>query len=176
MDDSLFLPPRLAALLEDLPLDELAFDPVPVKARRDGWTAERQRGFILRLALIGGVAAAARSVGMSRESAYRLREHPGAAAFASAWDKAQGWGRSGATDLGIERALIGETRTVYYRGRKVGEQVRFDNRLLIAAMKRQAEPDPRSYRELADELDGLIAQLGCEPAGGASEDFFGETA
>jgi hypothetical protein len=72
MDESLRLPPRLAAILEDLPLEELAFTPVPVKPRRDGWTPERQLAFILRLALLGGVAAAAKAVGMSRESAYRL--------------------------------------------------------------------------------------------------------
>src|SRR4051812_28095895 len=33
MDESLRLPPRLAAILEDLPLHELAFVPVPVKPR-----------------------------------------------------------------------------------------------------------------------------------------------
>lgn len=38
MDESLRLPPNLAAILEDLPLGELAFVPVPVKPRRDGWT------------------------------------------------------------------------------------------------------------------------------------------
>ncbi|HYG47975.1 MAG TPA: hypothetical protein VD846_08535 [Allosphingosinicella sp.] len=76
MDESLRLPPRLAAILEDLPLEELAFVPVPVKPRSDGWTPARQLAFILRLALLGGVAAAAKAVGMSRESAYRLRGHP----------------------------------------------------------------------------------------------------
>lgn len=160
MDESLRLPPRLAAILEDLPLEELAFTPVPVRARRDGWTPARQLAFILRLALLGGVAAAAKAVGMSRESAYRLRDHPGAASFASAWDKAQGWGRGRAADLGTERAIYGVKRDVFYRGRKVGEQVRHDNRLLIAALNRfQAasvpfDPDPAgTLRRLLDEID-----------------------
>jgi hypothetical protein len=158
MDESLRLPPRLAAILEDLPLEELAFTPVPVKARRDGWTPARQLAFILRLALLGGVAAAARAVGMSRESAYRLREHPGAAGFAAAWDKAQGWGRGRAADLGTERAIHGEKRGVYYRGRKVGEYVRHDNRLLTAALNRLSpvapDPDPAgTLRRLLDEID-----------------------
>jgi len=158
MDESLRLPPRLAAILEDLPLEELAFTPVPVKARRDGWSSARQFAFILRMALLGGVTAAAKAVGMSRESAYRLRDHPGAASFAAAWDKAQRWGRGRAADLGIDRAFHGEKREVHYRGRKVGEYVRHDNRLLIAALNQLplAVPDPdpaEALRRLLDEID-----------------------
>jgi len=158
MDESLRLPPRLAAILEDLPLEELAFAPVPLKPRRDGWTPARQLAFILRLALLGGVAAAARAVGMSRESAYRLRNHPGAAGFVAAWDKAEGWGRGRASDLGTERAIYGEKREVHYRGRKVGEFVRHDNRLLLAALNRcppvANDPNPaETLRRLLDAID-----------------------
>lgn len=67
-----------------------AFHPVPVGARRDGWTPARQAGFIGMLAETGSVLAAARFVSMSRESAYRLRKRPGAAGFAAAWDAALG--------------------------------------------------------------------------------------
>jgi hypothetical protein len=158
MDESLRLPANLAAILEDLPLHELAFVPVPVRPRSDGWTPQRQLAFILRLALIGGVAAAAKAVGMSRESAYRLRQHPGGASFAAAWDKAQGWGRGRAVDLGLDRAILGEKRGVYYRGRKIDEYVRQDNRLIIAALNRlpppAADPDPgATLRHLLDEID-----------------------
>lgn len=159
MDESLRLPPRLASILEDLPLEELAFVPVPVKPRRDGWTPARQLAFVLRLALVGGVSSAASAVGMSRESAYRLRDHPGAGSFAKAWDKALGWGRGRATDIGTERAIYGEKRGVYYRGRKVGEEIRHDNRLLIVAFKRlppeaEFDPDPiGTLNRLLDEID-----------------------
>lgn len=179
MAESHLLPPRLAAIVEDLPLDELAFDPVPVRARHDGWTPARQRGFILRLALLGGVAAAAAAVGKSRESAYRLRDHEGAAGFAAAWDKALGWGRGHAADLGVERALLGEVRPVFYRGRKVGEYVRHDNRLLIAAMKAlpaPAGPPPSAAEDIA-LLDRLLDEI--DPAGrarAAAKDFPGDSA
>ncbi|HEX6374640.1 MAG TPA: hypothetical protein VFZ91_02860 [Allosphingosinicella sp.] len=63
-----------------------AFAPVPVRARRDGWTAGRQRAFIAALARIGCVGRAAVEAGMSRESAYRLRRRKGATSFAAAWD------------------------------------------------------------------------------------------
>ena len=55
------------------------FDPpetcamTPLRCRGDGWTAARQRAFLEVLAACGSVTAAARSVGMSRESAYALR-------------------------------------------------------------------------------------------------------
>ena len=63
-----------------------SFLPVPVRARADGWTSERQARFVGTLAETGCVSAAARAVGMSRLSAYRLRARPGAASLAHAWD------------------------------------------------------------------------------------------
>lgn len=62
------------------------FLPVPLRVRADGWTPERQARFVGMLAQTGSVAAAARAVGMARESAHRLRRKPGAESFAHAWD------------------------------------------------------------------------------------------
>lgn len=62
------------------------FSPVPLRARADGWTPVRQRGFIAELARSGSVLAAARHVGMARETAYRLRRRRGAQSFVTAWD------------------------------------------------------------------------------------------
>lgn len=56
------------------------------RIRRDGWTAERQLAFLGELARTRSVTRAARAVGMSRESAYRLRGRPTGALFAAAWD------------------------------------------------------------------------------------------
>lgn len=62
------------------------FAPAALRARCDGWTVERQCGFLAQLYLTGSVAAAARAVGMSRASAYRLRARAEAEGFARAWD------------------------------------------------------------------------------------------
>jgi hypothetical protein len=62
------------------------FLPVPVRARGDGWTVERQGRFIGLLAETGCVAEAARGVGMSRVAAYQLRARAGAESFVRAWD------------------------------------------------------------------------------------------
>lgn len=147
-------PSPLATLIADLPMEGLTFTPVPVKRRHDGWTPERQKGFIARLALSGSVAAAADGVGKSRASAYALRELPGAESFAGAWDKAIGWGRDLHTDLAIERAIKGERRPVFHRGRQVGEYLRYDNRLTIAALRRLPPRQPA-----AADFDSLVAAL-----------------
>ncbi|HYG47242.1 MAG TPA: hypothetical protein VD846_04790 [Allosphingosinicella sp.] len=152
MPDSLALPPRLIALLEDMPLEELAFTPVPVKPRHDGWTVERQKWFILRLALCGCVSVAARGVGMTRKSAYRLRDRPGAGGFAAAWERAQGWGRDRTVDVSLERGLLGERVPIVRNGRVVGEIHRHDNRLAMAVLnaldrRAVARPTPPDVEE-----------------------------
>jgi hypothetical protein len=135
MSDPYALPPRLAAIVEDWPLELLEFTPVPVRARRDGWSAQCQRGFILRLALCGSASTAARAVGKTRRGAYRLREHEGAESFAAAWDKAARWGQDSRLDFALERAIAGEVRPYYYRGRKCGENIVYSDGLTLAVLK-----------------------------------------
>jgi hypothetical protein len=60
----------------------------PEQCRRDGWTTDRQVKFIIALNKTRSVTRAAAAAGMSRESAYRLRDRPGHADFAGAWDAA----------------------------------------------------------------------------------------
>jgi hypothetical protein len=58
------------------------------RIRKDGWTTDRQVKFIIALNKSRSVTRAAAAAGMSRESAYRLRERPGHSDFARAWDAA----------------------------------------------------------------------------------------
>ena len=117
--------------------DGLGFDPVPsASTRHDGWTPAHQRAFIEQLARIGVVRAAARAVGRSAKSAYALRHRAGPdSGFTRAWDRALARGREQALDTAIDRALTGEATPVFYRGRQVGERRRYDNGLLIAALR-----------------------------------------
>ena len=66
----------------------IRFEPVQLKARHDGWTAARQIRFIEVLDTTKSIAAACRSVGMSRMSAYKLRDRPEARQFRLAWNAA----------------------------------------------------------------------------------------
>lgn len=125
--------------------DSRAFTPVPsASTRHDGWTPARQREFIAQLARIGVVSAASKSVGMSPKSAYALRRRAGVeSGFAVAWDAALDQGRGLALDTAIQRALHGERTPVFYRGRQIGERVRYNDGLLIAALRAIKPGAPR---------------------------------
>jgi hypothetical protein len=58
------------------------------KIRSDGWTAERQLRFLEAISQTRSVSSAAAAAGMSRESAYRLRERRDGTLFAALWDQA----------------------------------------------------------------------------------------
>jgi hypothetical protein len=60
----------------------------PERCRRDGWIAERQLRFLETLSRTCSISKAAASAGMSRESAYRLRDRREGALFAALWDEA----------------------------------------------------------------------------------------
>jgi hypothetical protein len=137
--------PASLRLRECAAFHHIPFRPVLVKARHDGWTPERQRGFIDRLCVTGNIARSARAVGKSPRSAYSLRDHPGAASFARAWDRALASGQSYQVDVALERCLMGERVPIVRRGVCIGERHRFDNRLTMAtlnAMDRRAAPGP----------------------------------
>lgn len=119
------------------------FTPVPVRARHDGWTPDRQRKFIHALCVMGVVARAARAVGVSATAAYNLRDRPDAAEFAAAWDTALTIGRDRAFQVAIDRATNGVTVPRFYRGRQVGTRHRYDYRLALAAINLPATPPAR---------------------------------
>ncbi len=73
------------------------------KPRADGWTPARQLAFLETLARTRSVSAAAKSVGMSREGAYRLRRRADAGLFAAAWDRAMGADRVTLTRAEIDQ-------------------------------------------------------------------------
>ena len=134
--------------------DPLAFTPVPGRARHDGWTPERQRRFIEALAAIGVVAAAARAVGRSATAAYKLRDRPGAAGLARAWDIAVQMGQDRAFGIAMDRAANGYEAPRYYAGRQVGTVRKFDYRLALAVLR--APRPPLTAGEQA-EVDWLMS-------------------
>jgi hypothetical protein len=71
----------------------LEFELVPVRRRADGWTPERQRLYVAALARWGSGRMAAEHVGLTPQSAARLRRRPDAASFARACEAACGAGK-----------------------------------------------------------------------------------
>lgn len=119
------------------PADEPDIDFIPVprrRNRRSGWTPERQRAFIAALARCGSVRAAARHVGLSARTAYRLLDMDGAESFAAAWDQAMDIGRERMRADALERAMNGAFVPVYRKGRLVRVEYRRCDRLAIALL------------------------------------------
>ncbi|MBB6123832.1 hypothetical protein [Sphingobium subterraneum] len=110
-------------------MPDLPFNPIPLRERHDGWTADRQIAFIDALAASGCVTDAARAVGLSARSAYRLRAHPEAGSFRLAWDNALEFAILQLQDAVFARAIKGVPIPHYYQGKKVGEHRRYDERL-----------------------------------------------
>ncbi|MGC1271506.1 MAG: hypothetical protein WA842_13020, partial [Croceibacterium sp.] len=115
------------------------FLPVPRQCpRHDGWTPERQQGFIEALASTGSVRSAANAVNMTPEGAYLLRRHPQAASFRKAWEAALALGVQRLEDLALERATHGVEVPVYSYGKLVGTRVVYNDRLLMFLLRHRA--------------------------------------
>lgn len=142
-----------------------------LRPQHNGWTAERQRRFLTHLATHGSVSAAARSVGMTRQSAYWLRRQPHSEAFAGAWDAALADRGQWIEDLALDRLLDGEEEVIEREGVVVAVRRRpADVRLLLFHLKRQerqkqkneanqrrALPESSQVSKLRAELRALAA-------------------
>ena len=113
----------------------ITFEPVPVRTRHDGWTVERQIAFIEKLADCGSVSAAARPVGMSRESARKLRRRFAARTFRDAWDAALDCCYEQVEEAAMERSKKGVARPIFYKGEQVGEWRHHDERLTMFLLR-----------------------------------------
>jgi hypothetical protein len=83
---------QLTAFNDAVPLNSNTMDQTGPEAmprlRCDGWTLTKQRRFCELLAECGEVETVSRAVGMTRQTAYRLRCRKPGKAFALAWDAA----------------------------------------------------------------------------------------
>lgn len=131
---------------------EYRWVPVRRRARYDGWTEEKQRRFIEVLADTGLVGAAAKAVGMTRMSAYRLRRASHAGAFARAWDRARELAGAMIEDIAFERAIEGvEVETYDASGEVTGTRTVYNDRLLTFLLRHLR---PEVYSAAARERRG----------------------
>lgn len=99
--------------------------------RHDEWTLTKMAAFLRELAATQSVSAAAKGVGMSRQSAYKLRTRLAGTPFAMAWEVALEAGLQQLAHAVMDRALNGEEMPHYHRGELVGTHRKYDNRLAI---------------------------------------------
>ena len=134
------------------------------KPRHDGWTVERQEAFLKALACCGCITDAAAAVGMSRQSAHNLYNHPRAEGFRRAFDAALDSAIPLRVEAGAwERAVKGVPRPIFYKGEQIGEYRHFDERLTMFLLRF------RRRHRFGPEADGLPrppADIpGVDPAG-----------
>jgi hypothetical protein len=132
-----FESPRIARPRRRLPRVP-AFYPVPMRGCRTTlWTDVRQAHFLGWLAETGSVSAACARVGISRNSAYKLRQKPDAESFAAEWDAALG--------MPVRRVTIDDLHFLAYHGlikprfrggKYIGSRQKPDTSALLKLLKR----------------------------------------
>ncbi len=150
--------------------------------------------FLRELAATQSVSAAASHVGMSRQSAYRLRDRLVGTPFSFGWDVALEAGLAQLAHAMLDRAVNGVEVPHYHQGELVGTSRRYDERLSIWLMgnpwkvgRRQIareysaqgwdrlleriEQGPLDWTQ-SDELPGSLPPSGDADKAGAREDRF----
>ncbi len=133
--------------------DQISGETLPVAQRHDSWSPARQAAFLRELAATHNVSAAARAVGMSRQSAYKLRTRLQGTPFDKAWEAAFVTRFDALAEAALDRALHGVEVPHYYNGELVGTSRRYDERLTLALL---ASGKPR-YRQQPNDLDPASA-------------------
>ncbi len=172
------------------------FEPAPTRNRHSGWTAERQRTFIERVALTGNVGEACALAGLSSTSFYRLCQKPGAESFVRAWQAARILAATRGSAIAWDRAVNGRVERFYKDGELVVER-RIPSDYLLTWLLARLDPktfgspqakahalangDPleKARKELPGLLDSLtdVPPEACECDGGEYiDDRLGEVA
>lgn len=115
-----------------------AADPaLPYVPPEDRWTKPKMAEFLRMLGATQCVASSARAVGMSRQSAYKLRNRLKGEPFDIAWEAAFQHGYDALHQSALERALHGTEVPVYHNGEQIGTRRHFDERLTIWFLARR---------------------------------------
>lgn len=139
-------------------------------APQSGWTTDKQSAFLRELALTHNVSQSARAVGMSRQSAYQLRQRLRGEPFDRAWAAAFATVRRTLYHAALERAISGVEVPLMHRGEMIGTTRQFDERLTLAllAMKdpvpSERDPGWKPGSEYdPDDFNGLLARVESGP-------------
>lgn len=146
----------------DAPAQLADYRPVVMRARHDGWTAERQRTFLTTLAETGSISHACRDAGVSSRSAYRLRQRPDAAAFATAWDQALRLATVRLTTIAFERAVRGTVREIWRDDQLVAQSRQPSDRVLIFLLSQllpRMGKDGAAADSRLDQFDRTVADI-----------------
>ena len=140
----------------------IAFTPVPLRRRADGWPPELQLRFIVALSQGLSPGDAALVVGKNRQNAYALRKRPGAQSFAAAWDEVVAHVRRIRAQERLSPPSPPAAQT--FRPPREPEALAIAER--GAAAIKQARSDAEARRALDEMLDGLYGPKSDKGDGG----------
>jgi hypothetical protein len=144
------------------------------RKRLAGFSAERQRHFLINLAETGSVHLASSAARLTARSAYRLRAR--SPAFAAAWDTAEQLAVGRLSALAFDRAINGRTEQVWQQGELVAEKrvpsdkllmwllARLDPRRFAAPHEQRKDGAADPQAEARHAFDGLLESLADAPA------------
>jgi hypothetical protein len=136
---------------------------VPAMVRIDGWTAWRRTMFLEKLEEHGSILAAARAVGMSRRSVYRLL--PRAPAFAAAFEAAVARVAATLADTLFDRAIHGHQVPILHGGDVVATRTIHHDMLGLHLLRMR---DPLNYAP-PGEAERWLAGHGLKPLNGRKD-------
>jgi len=145
---------------------------VPDAERYNGWTAEKQKRFLVALSRGHNIAQASAIVGMSRQSAYALRTAAKGAAFRLGWDAALLHARDVLADELMDRAFNGVREHVTADNGAITTRLRHDNVLAWRMLNRLdrradtacADANAAAVRLAAADFEQLLDLIGREAA------------
>jgi hypothetical protein len=134
------------------------------RQRHDGWSPDRQRGFLAAIADGHTVEAAAHNVGMSATAAYSFRRRAPGAPFALGWSAANLLAREKLVATLWSRVHDGQVDTITRADGTTYTRHRFDNRLGSAMLTRADRyvddpaqgPAVEAARLIAQEFDAYL--------------------
>ena len=154
-----------AAPLDGADSTDLA-EVLPPAERHDGWTPARQACFLRELAATHCVSAAARAVGMTRQSAYKLRNRLKGEPFDIAWRAAFRRQYDALAEAMVERAINGVEVPHFHKGELIHTSRRYDERAAVAllALRERLALPKFSYRAEnegigTDDLETLLERV-----------------
>lgn len=151
--------PVLAPLREDLEDEDAPgapYTPPPLPER--GWTDARQRQFLAAIAEGYTVETACRAVGLSVQSAYKLRQCARGAAFALGWNGAILLQRDKLADALVSRVFDGQEVVVERPDGSKTVRHFYDNRLAQATLTRLDRLAGEQAAAGADHAARMVAQ------------------
>jgi len=139
--------------------------------RADGWTPRRQAQFLETLAATHSVSAAAREVGMSRQSAYKLPARLRGQPFDLAWEAAFRTAFDALREAAIDRALNGVEVPHFHKGELIHCSRKYDERLTVAllAMRPTVGRPSRTAPVTSEDFPALLAQVAAGEDSGEGE-------